>query len=94
MARAGAGSVNEIAAAGMPSMLVPFPFAADDHQRKNAEALAKVGAARIVLDAEMSGERLFREVEALLKNPEELARMRERVRASWRIRERLSAPPM
>ncbi len=76
--RAGAGSVNEIAAASMPSVLVPFPFAADDHQRKNAEALAEVGAARMVLDAEMTGERLFREVEALLKNPEELARMRKR----------------
>ena len=37
--RAGAGAVSEIAAAGMPSLLVPLPFAADDHQRKNAEAL-------------------------------------------------------
>lgn len=80
VARAGAGSVNEIAAAGMPSILVPLPFAADDHQRKNAEALAVAGGAKIVLDAEMNGERLFREVESLRQQPEELAAMRERVR--------------
>lgn len=79
VARSGAGSVNEIAAAGMPSILVPLPFAADDHQRKNAEALVAAGAARIVPDAEMNGERLFREVETLRQHAEELAAMRERV---------------
>lgn len=80
VARAGAGSVSEIAAAGKPSILVPLPFAADDHQRRNAEALVEDGAARMVLDSEMNGERLFREVESLKKNPGELAQMRERVR--------------
>lgn len=80
VARAGAGSVNEIAAAGMPSILVPLPFAADDHQKKNAEALASAGAAKIVPDAELNGERLYCEVESLRKNPEELCAMRERVR--------------
>ena len=78
--RAGAGGVNEIAAAGMPSVLVPFPFAADDHQRRNAEALAKEGAARMVRDAEMNGERFFSEVEALRRDPDALARMRKAVR--------------
>ncbi len=43
VARSGAGAVNEIAAAGMPSLLVPFPFAADDHQVKNAAQLANAG---------------------------------------------------
>ncbi|MGH9581442.1 MAG: undecaprenyldiphospho-muramoylpentapeptide beta-N-acetylglucosaminyltransferase [Bryobacteraceae bacterium] len=80
VARAGAGAVNEIAAAGMPSILVPLPFAADDHQRKNAEALVSAGGARMVPDSEMNGERLFREVESLRQQPEELASMRERVR--------------
>lgn len=80
LARSGAGSVGEIAAAGMPSLLVPFPFAADDHQRRNAEALSEAGAARMVPDAELTGERLFQEVEALRTNPEHLAAMRERVR--------------
>ena len=63
LARSGAGSVGEIAAAGMPSILVPFPFAADDHQRKNAEALMNAGGAQMVPDSELTGERLFKEVE-------------------------------
>jgi UDP-N-acetylglucosamine--N-acetylmuramyl-(pentapeptide) pyrophosphoryl-undecaprenol N-acetylglucosamine transferase len=80
LARSGAGSVGEIAAAGMPSILVPFPFAADDHQRKNAEALSKANAARMIPDAELTGERLFKEVEELRANSEQLAAMRQRVR--------------
>lgn len=78
--RAGAGAVNEIAAAGMASVLVPLPTAADDHQRRNAETLVKAGAARMILDREMNGERLFREVEELRHSPEVLEQMRNRVR--------------
>jgi UDP-N-acetylglucosamine--N-acetylmuramyl-(pentapeptide) pyrophosphoryl-undecaprenol N-acetylglucosamine transferase len=78
--RAGAGSVNEIAAAGMVSVLVPLPFAADDHQRRNAEVLVNAGAARMVPDGEMNGARLFQEVESLRNNPERLEMMRARVR--------------
>jgi UDP-N-acetylglucosamine--N-acetylmuramyl-(pentapeptide) pyrophosphoryl-undecaprenol N-acetylglucosamine transferase len=80
IARAGAGSVNEIAAAGMASILVPLPFAADDHQRRNAQNLVDAGAALMVLDSDMTGERLFCSVEALRQNPGELDRMRTRVR--------------
>ncbi|HEX4750711.1 MAG TPA: undecaprenyldiphospho-muramoylpentapeptide beta-N-acetylglucosaminyltransferase [Bryobacteraceae bacterium] len=80
IARSGAGSVNEIAAAGMASVLIPFPFAADDHQKKNAGALRDAGAARMVLDQEMTGERLFREVSELQQNEDELQRMRELVK--------------
>ncbi|MBV9404582.1 MAG: undecaprenyldiphospho-muramoylpentapeptide beta-N-acetylglucosaminyltransferase [Acidobacteriaceae bacterium] len=80
IARAGAGSVSELAAAGMPSVLVPLPFAADDHQRKNAEAFVGQGAARMILDQEMNGARLFEEVEKLRANPTALAEMRVRVR--------------
>jgi UDP-N-acetylglucosamine--N-acetylmuramyl-(pentapeptide) pyrophosphoryl-undecaprenol N-acetylglucosamine transferase len=57
--RAGAGAISEVAAAGKPSVLVPFPFAADDHQRHNAEAFERAGAARVVSDNEMTGEKLF-----------------------------------
>ncbi len=78
--RAGAGGVNEIAAAGMASILVPLPFAADDHQKENAKTLVDAAAARMILDSEMSGERLFREVEDLRNKPESLSRMREKVR--------------
>jgi len=73
--RSGAGSVAELAAARKPSILVPFPFAADDHQRHNAEALARIGAARLVPDAEMSGERLVDEVSALVTDPTVMERM-------------------
>jgi UDP-N-acetylglucosamine--N-acetylmuramyl-(pentapeptide) pyrophosphoryl-undecaprenol N-acetylglucosamine transferase len=57
--RSGAGAVSELAAAGKPSILAPFPFAADDHQTRNAEAMERAGAARLIRDAELTGERLF-----------------------------------
>ena len=57
--RSGAGTVSELAAACKASILVPFPFAADDHQTRNAQALERAGAARLVRDAEMTGEILF-----------------------------------
>ena len=57
--RSGAGAVSELAAAAKPSILVPFPFAADDHQTRNAQALERAGAARLVRDAEMNGDKLF-----------------------------------
>jgi UDP-N-acetylglucosamine--N-acetylmuramyl-(pentapeptide) pyrophosphoryl-undecaprenol N-acetylglucosamine transferase len=78
--RSGAGSVSELAAAGKPSVLVPFPFAADDHQTRNAEAMQRGGAARLVPDAEMTGERLFSLVSELTRAPETLARMGEAAR--------------
>ena len=80
LGRSGAGGVGEIAAAGMASILVPLPFAADDHQRKNAETFVDAGAARMVLDQDLTGERLFREVEDLRQRPVERETMRERVR--------------
>ncbi len=76
--RAGAGGVSELAAAGKPSILVPFPYAADDHQKANAQQLVDAGAARLVLDADLSGQRLFEEVEQLRTNPEQLRSMREK----------------
>lgn len=80
VSRSGAGTFSEIAASASASILVPLPFAADDHQRRNAEQLVEAGAARMVLDSEMDGERLFKEVEALRNHPDALTAMRERVR--------------
>jgi UDP-N-acetylglucosamine--N-acetylmuramyl-(pentapeptide) pyrophosphoryl-undecaprenol N-acetylglucosamine transferase len=57
--RAGAGTVSELAAAGKPSILVPFPFAADDHQTKNAEVMEREGAAKMIPDSEFRGPKLF-----------------------------------
>jgi UDP-N-acetylglucosamine--N-acetylmuramyl-(pentapeptide) pyrophosphoryl-undecaprenol N-acetylglucosamine transferase len=65
VSRAGMGAVSELAAAGKPSILVPLPGASDQHQLKNAQAFEKAGAARLVLDAEMTGVRLVQEVTRL-----------------------------
>ena len=73
--RSGAGAVSELAAAGKPSLLVPFPFAADDHQTHNAEAMARGGAAILVRDAEMTGEKLVAAVRELAASPDKLESM-------------------
>ncbi len=78
--RAGASAVAELCAAGKASILVPYPHAADQHQLLNARSQAEIGAARVVDDHEMSGERLLREVEALWSKPAELARMENAAR--------------
>ena len=67
--RSGAGAVAEVAAAGKTAILVPFPFAADQHQLRNALALSKAGAARMVPDAEMNGRRFVDEV---MRAPEDM----------------------
>jgi len=73
--RSGAGAVAELAAAGKASILSPFPFAADQHQLRNAEAFVRAGAARLVEDREMTGEKLFETVAALAADPAGLERM-------------------
>ncbi|HEY7389715.1 MAG TPA: undecaprenyldiphospho-muramoylpentapeptide beta-N-acetylglucosaminyltransferase [Bryobacteraceae bacterium] len=78
--RSGAGAVSELAAAGKPSVLVPFPFAADDHQTHNAEALERGGAAELVRDAEMTGERLVAVVQELAAASGRLQTMAEAAR--------------
>jgi UDP-N-acetylglucosamine--N-acetylmuramyl-(pentapeptide) pyrophosphoryl-undecaprenol N-acetylglucosamine transferase len=75
ISRAGATTVAELAAAGRPALMIPFPWAADDHQRKNAEAVARAGAGRMIVQAELSGERLANELLALLNAPQTLAAM-------------------
>lgn len=73
--RSGAGAVAELAAAGKPSILSPFPFAADQHQLRNAEAFERAGAARLIRDSDMNGEILFRRVSELARTPGLLERM-------------------
>lgn len=78
--RSGASTVSELAAAGKPSVLVPYPYAADNHQYKNAEAMQRAGAARLITDAEMNGNRFFSEVKALLADYHRLQAMGENAR--------------
>ncbi len=78
--RAGATTIAELAAQGLPAIFVPYPHAADDHQRANAEALVRGGAARMVLDHLATGARLAEEVRELIGDPGQLAEMRQRMR--------------
>jgi UDP-N-acetylglucosamine--N-acetylmuramyl-(pentapeptide) pyrophosphoryl-undecaprenol N-acetylglucosamine transferase len=78
--RAGATTCAEIAAAGRAALMVPLPTAADDHQRKNAEAMVEKGAGRMLLQADLSAERLAAEINDLIGNPEQLSQMGEAAR--------------
>ena len=75
--RAGATTTAELIAAGKASIMIPFPYAADDHQRKNAEALQAAGAARMIVQQELSGERLLAEIQDLSQDPTQLDRMEQ-----------------
>lgn len=74
VARAGAGTVAELACAGRPSILVPLPHAIDDHQAANARALAEAGAATVMPQATLTSASLATQLAALLGDPRGLAR--------------------
>jgi UDP-N-acetylglucosamine--N-acetylmuramyl-(pentapeptide) pyrophosphoryl-undecaprenol N-acetylglucosamine transferase len=73
--RSGASTVAEITAAGKPAIFVPFPRAADDHQRVNAEALAREGAAVVVEESKLEGPWLAETIAALFGDPPRLQAM-------------------
>jgi UDP-N-acetylglucosamine--N-acetylmuramyl-(pentapeptide) pyrophosphoryl-undecaprenol N-acetylglucosamine transferase len=76
MSRSGASTVAELAAAGKPSLLVPFAAAADNHQRRNAEEMVKAGAALLLDEQELAVPgKLLQTLTGLLKSPEKLAAM-------------------
>ncbi|MGH9559077.1 MAG: undecaprenyldiphospho-muramoylpentapeptide beta-N-acetylglucosaminyltransferase [Bryobacteraceae bacterium] len=79
--RAGMSTVSEIAAAGKPSILVPLPTASDRHQLRNAEAFERAGAAKLVPDSEMNGERLLAEVTRLASDTGLLEKMGQAARS-------------
>jgi len=81
VSRSGMGTVSELAAAGKPSILVPLPTAADQHQLRNAQAMERIGAARMILDAEFNGQRLVDEVMRLSRSPDQLKAMGEAARS-------------
>jgi UDP-N-acetylglucosamine--N-acetylmuramyl-(pentapeptide) pyrophosphoryl-undecaprenol N-acetylglucosamine transferase len=98
MARSGASTVAELAAAGKPSLLVPFAASADEHQKRNAEAMADAGAAEFLQewDLDVPG-KLLNTLTGLLTSPKQLAAMGEAARtqahpdAAERIADRLAA---
>ena len=81
LSRSGASTVAEEMAAGKPALLVPFPGAADDHQRKNAEVMAGARAAVMLIEAELTADRLLESLVALLGDPVRLRVMGERARS-------------
>ncbi len=73
--RAGASSIAELACAGRPAILVPYPHAADDHQTANARAVAETGGAIVMAEPDFTPEALARTLASFLKDPHSLARM-------------------
>jgi UDP-N-acetylglucosamine--N-acetylmuramyl-(pentapeptide) pyrophosphoryl-undecaprenol N-acetylglucosamine transferase len=79
--RSGAMTVSELMAAGLPSVLIPFPHAIDDHQTLNARYLSDAGAAVLVPQAELTAQHLVRTLKRLMENPALLTRMSQRASA-------------
>ena len=78
IARSGAASLAEISNFALPSILIPYPHAADDHQRINAEIFARAGAATVIKEADINGEALARVILSMGANSGQLAIMGDR----------------
>jgi UDP-N-acetylglucosamine--N-acetylmuramyl-(pentapeptide) pyrophosphoryl-undecaprenol N-acetylglucosamine transferase len=77
IARSGAASLSEFAAFGLPGILIPFPYAADDHQTRNAEIFVRAEAAILLKESELSGDMLARHLNDLIGKPDRLRKMSE-----------------
>jgi UDP-N-acetylglucosamine--N-acetylmuramyl-(pentapeptide) pyrophosphoryl-undecaprenol N-acetylglucosamine transferase len=77
LCRSGALTIAELALAGLPALLVPYPFAADDHQAANAAALVQAGAAELLDNRPLSGDRIVSALHDFWNSPERLTRMSE-----------------
>lgn len=76
--RSGAMTITEIANVGKPAIFIPFPFATENHQEYNAKVLEKVGAARIILDKNLTAEELDRQIHEMVKDRKQLMQMGEK----------------
>jgi UDP-N-acetylglucosamine--N-acetylmuramyl-(pentapeptide) pyrophosphoryl-undecaprenol N-acetylglucosamine transferase len=86
LCRAGAGTVAELAVVGLPAVLVPYPYAPDDHQTVNAKVLVDAGAAVLVRDSDATTERLAPLIEELIEHRDRLPHMAAAARAQARPR--------
>ena len=84
ISRAGAITITEILASGKPSILIPYPYAAYNHQEVNAQILVNKGAARMIRDPELTGAVLGDLLLYLINHPEELTKMQEKAQALGR----------
>lgn len=82
IARAGAGTVAELAATHIPAILVPFPYAVDDHQQANAEQMAAMGGAVVIRQEDLDGKKLALMLKDFIENPEKLLLMQEALRVA------------
>jgi UDP-N-acetylglucosamine--N-acetylmuramyl-(pentapeptide) pyrophosphoryl-undecaprenol N-acetylglucosamine transferase len=73
--RAGATTIAELTAIGRAAILIPFPFAANNHQESNAELLVKKGAAVMLKDSELTGEKLAELIKKFMRHPDKLVEM-------------------
>lgn len=78
--RAGAMTISELAVTGLPAVLVPYPFAIDDHQTKNAEVLSEVGAAILMPQSELTAEHLASAIADVINSPGRLEAMSQEAR--------------
>jgi len=81
VSRAGATTIAEITAVGLPAVLVPYPYATGRHQEANAHALRRAGGASVMLDDQLSAESLAGRIEGMIDHRERLEAMAERSRA-------------
>jgi UDP-N-acetylglucosamine--N-acetylmuramyl-(pentapeptide) pyrophosphoryl-undecaprenol N-acetylglucosamine transferase len=77
IARAGAASLAELALFALPSILIPFPYATDDHQTRNAEIFVRAGGAVLVKESQITGDSLAQQIKELLHDRQKLQRMSE-----------------
>ncbi len=77
--RGGASTLNELAAFGLPAIVIPLP-AADGHQEKNAEMMASQGAVKMILQKDLTAEGLARQIQSLRQNPQELLQMTKAIK--------------
>lgn len=84
LARSGATTVAELLALGIPAILVPYPHAADDHQRANALGMTRTGGAVMIADGELTGERLARELRSFVERPTRVEAMRAALKKAGR----------
>ena len=82
--RAGAVGLAELTVRGLPAILIPYPYAAEDHQRYNAQALVMCGAAKMILDKMLTGRELLEEIVHLKNDPEALKRMAQASKSKGR----------
>jgi UDP-N-acetylglucosamine--N-acetylmuramyl-(pentapeptide) pyrophosphoryl-undecaprenol N-acetylglucosamine transferase len=83
--RAGATTIAEVTACGKACIFIPYPHAVDDHQRRNAEALLKKGAGFMLLERELTGERLAQQIAELVEHPAQIESAGENARGLARL---------